>query len=652
MVLNKSRDEYNLIAALLSDVQTLHSEVLSPRALRLTTQVVSKRLAREGIGFLTKTLPRLGKALDRALSGEVQLDAASLAFDSLPNSKLPRFLGELFQLIFAHSGWVLPTPCVRSIQTLRQVLYLFYKYKLPYSLDLEQDVIDQFLQTEQDILPYNQYVNGLFHEQIGEDPNAIRAIKHGRTRRLLQRARRLLSDLFSSFDVDDISPKHGPGAVSTRESLWGKYNWTKVSPRIASVYPFDTYFCASMGHVCDKYRSFKTIDFVESSARVILVPKDSRGPRLISCEPLDFQWIQQGLGSAIVRHVESHPLTRWNVNFTDQNPNRIGALYGSSTGRYATLDLKEASDRVSVGLVRLLFPEPLLGRLKACRSLSTTLPDGRVIVLNKFAPMGSALCFPILALTVWALLSSGCWDAYPTRGDRHKRRSTLDGILVYGDDVIVPTDYSAHAIELLEAFGLKVNRAKSCTSGFFRESCGMDAYKGIDVTPVRLRTVWSSRPSPDVYASYIAYANAFFHKHYHNTYDFIVGNLCRVYRDIPEQSVDLSSALALIMVPEAYRSKKRRYNKDLQRFQTYIWDIRPRTLNKEIDGWSMLLRYFVDSGFHPSLCGTNDRPRRSGVADQADLKLGPFWLPDGCLIPYSVRSYTKRRATKLARAWR
>lgn len=643
MVLNKSLDEYKLIAALLSDVQTSHSEVMSPRSLRLTIQKVMSRCEREGIGFLTKTLPRLGKALDRALSGEVQLDAASLAFSSLPNSKLPRFLGELFQLIFAHSGWVLPTPCVRSIRTLRQILYAFYKYKVPCSPDLEQDVITQFIKTEEDILPYNQYVNGLFHEQIGEDPNAIRSIKNSRLRRLLFRARRQLSDLFSSFDVDDIRPRHGPGSVSTRERLWDKYRWTKISPRIAAVYPFDAYYMASLGAVCDNYKALQDLKFVESSAKVILVPKDSRGPRLISSEPLDFQWIQQGLGTAIVRHVERHPLTRDNVRFTDQNPNRIAALQGSITGGYATLDLKEASDRVSIGLVRLLFPEPLLGRLKACRSLSTVLPDGNIMVLNKFAPMGSALCFPILALTVWAILSSGCWDAYPGKGNKDFRKSTLSSIYVYGDDVIVPTAYAAHAIELLEAFGLLVNRAKSCISGFFRESCGMDAFKGVDVTPVRLRTVWSSHPSPEVYTSWIAYANQFWYKQYYNTYELIVGALCKVYKEIPETG-QCDTVHSLVSVPEVYRPKRSRSNHDLQKRQWKVWDVRSRPLHKEIDGWSMLLRYFAESGNQSSPYRTNDSPRSCGVAVPKPSYEG--------IEPFSVRSYTKRDTTKLVRTWR
>jgi len=75
MVDNKSLDvPIRIIAALLCDIRTSHGEVFGPRSLRLTTQKVVNRCKREGIGFLTKTLPRLGKAFDKALLGEASLD--------------------------------------------------------------------------------------------------------------------------------------------------------------------------------------------------------------------------------------------------------------------------------------------------------------------------------------------------------------------------------------------------------------------------------------------------------------------------------------------------------------------------------------------------------------------------------------------------
>jgi hypothetical protein len=159
MVIKKSQDELKLITALLRDVQTLRCEVFTARSLRLTTQKVAKRYDREGISFLTKTLPRLGKALDRALSGEVILDAEACAFKSMRGSKLPMFMGELFELVFSHDGQVLPNACTASIKQLRQICYLFYKYKLPYTAKQEQKVIASFIETEDDILSYDKLFN-------------------------------------------------------------------------------------------------------------------------------------------------------------------------------------------------------------------------------------------------------------------------------------------------------------------------------------------------------------------------------------------------------------------------------------------------------------------------------------------------------------
>jgi len=698
MVPNKRLDPYKqIIATLMSDVQTSHSEVFSPRVTKLTIQKMTSRLTREGTSFLTKTLPRLGKALDRALSGEVQLNV--VGFRKIAHSKLPKLFGELFQLVFSHDGWVLPAPCVRSIRTLRQISYLFYKYELPYDSDLEQAVIDQFRIAEQELSAHHDLFSEIA-ELVDSNPDGFHRVFPVSRRTLIRRARILLAEVFSSFDPKDIYPKHGPGAVSTKEKLWDKYTWTSMSPRLVEQYPLDEYFYASLNAVCDNYHRFSEIDYRETPAKVILVPKDSRGPRLISCEPLAMQWIQQGLGRAMVRHVERHPLTKWSVHFTHQTYNQYGALLGSARGNYATLDLKEASDRVSNGLVRLLFPEPLLSALQSCRSQSTVLPSGEIQMLNKFAPMGSALCFPVMALTIWALLTAGSPDAYASEwalkvrpefrktkqpdsvSDSSQEEQVLEeaavmndnvatiltngsfsnvydcrpqvsypigldiGILVYGDDVIVPTAQAANAIETLESFGLKVNRDKSFTNGFFRESCGVDAFRGHNVTPVRFRTVWSSTPSPEVYTSWIAYANWMHERGYLNTYELIVGWLLDSYREIPDKTMAHLGVPYLVEVPEANLPKYKRVNVHLQKMQVRVRSIRNRPIRKTIDGWKMLLRYFAETSNQSTNVGpwTNDKPRRSGV------QVGDYAMHDH--QPFSVSSYTKRKASCLAFSWR
>lgn len=628
MVIIKSLDDgLTLIAAILHDVHDIHGDWFNNRALTLTYRKIEKRVRAEGMSFLTKTLPRLGKHFDSALTGSTRLNRTALGFTPKYGTELPRFLGEFFKRVFHPSGALLEHPCITSVGVIRQICYLYYKYELPYSDEQEQQVIQKFKETEDDLTTIEPYLQKLEAAVRNSNVQNSRPLDEDfSTLNIIRRARNVLNDVFRTFDPLDIHPKHGPGAVATKQRLSGKYKWTNVASSITDVYPFDAYFCASLGHVCDRYNEFELIASQSLPAKVVLVPKDSRGPRLISCEPVDYQWIQQGLGRAIVVHAERHPLTRDNVRFTNQSPNRNAALAGSYNGRYATLDLKEASDRVSTALVRLLFPDHLYKYLEACRSLSTTLPNGEILPLKKFAPMGSALCFPILALTVWALLRAVTDDA-----------DTIKSIYVYGDDVIVPTTFVENAIEQLEAFGLKVNRDKSCTSGFFRESCGMDAYKGVDVTPIRLRTVWSSKPSPDVYTSWIAYANSFYDKRYYHTYYEIVRRLLDVYQEIPSDDMCLTCP-SLRDVPDRGRPKKRRVNKSLQKLEYRVYDIKSPVVTQEMDGWLMLLRYFAEATSDLPLSPTQKHESRTCILMEQSA--------------FSVSEYTKRKTSMLVKRWR
>jgi hypothetical protein len=228
-----------------------------------------------------------------------------------------------------------------------------------------------------------------------------------------------------------------------------------------------------------------------------------------------------------------------------------------------------------------------------------------------------------MALTIWAVLTAAAPD-----------RDTRESIYVYGDDVIVPTAFAANAIEQLESFGLKVNRDKSCTSGFFRESCGMDAYRGRPVTPVRFRTVWSSTPSPESYTSWIAYANSLYDKKYFFAYDYIVGCLGAIYGPIPDEGMHLACP-SLREVPDQLRPTKRRTNVKLQKLEWRVRDVKSVSIRREISGWSMLLRYFTEG----SKASTDTR--RSDVEEGGLLS-----------HPFSVRQYTKRHASMLVYRWR
>jgi hypothetical protein len=638
MVINKSLDEIELIVRLLHDAHVSWSSYFNARALRLTAAKLRARARLEGIGFLTKTLPRLGKNLDQALSGAIPLTKAVHGFDTLNGSELPKLLGEFFSRVLQPSGVPLPNPDTNCVSVLRMVLYSFYKYETPYTEAQTQQVVRSFEETENDLITVDATIADL-HGSIGEFTRSRRRrsftkqdledpawhLNVTNQLRVVREARILLSKVFSHFDAYDIQPKHGPGVVSTKERLGAKYVFTNVSHRITDVYPVDAYFCASLGHVCDLDYGFTAITQTDHSAQVLLVPKDSRGPRLISCEPVDFQWIQQGLRRGIYELVESHPLTRYNVSFTNQQPNQFGALLGSQTGRYATLDLKEASDRVSISLVHLLFPEHLHRFLDAARSVSTVLPNGSKLKLRKFAPMGSALCFPIMALTIWALLTASAPDA-----------DTRESILVYGDDVIVPTAYAVSAMNILEVFGLRINRTKSCTQGFFRESCGMDAFQGVQVTPVRFRTVWDDTPRPDVYTSWIAYANQLWDRRCYHAYDYIVEKLEAIYGPIPGEEMSQKRYPSLRSSTARTTDFKRRSNTQLQKLQYKVRVEVPSSVTQILPGWNMLLRFFAESQTTPS--GAHESRK-------------PIW-DDESRKGFAVSQYTKRGASILAWRWR
>jgi hypothetical protein len=443
---------------------------------------IGKRLISEGLSFLTKTLPKLGKAIDFALSHGQRLDVPG--FRKKPGSSLPRFLGSLLEQVFTPEGYERSDASVSAIMQLRQLCYLLYRLELPYDESTKAKVLTDFVVVDDSLRSLNL---------LGDT---------GEVGKILSTASRLVNIAVGSFDPRKIHPRHGPGAVATGEKAWQKMTFKRYYRRLSRFYPYEDNFYYNLTHLTDDLGSFLTMgEFEAGMAKVILVPKDSRGPRLISCEPLEYQWIQQGLGRALMSHIEANAWTRGRVNFTLQSVNQALALEGSRTQKYATLDMKEASDRVSLELVYCLFQNHpvLMEALYATRSASTRLPGKEIVELNKFAPMGSALCFPVEALCFWAISVAAV--------SHHRRislREAAQDVYVYGDDIITLTEDHGCVITALESVGLLANYSKCCVAGFFRESCGVDAFKGINVTPMKIRKRYCP-DSPRSLASWSCY---------------------------------------------------------------------------------------------------------------------------------------------------
>jgi hypothetical protein len=198
-----------------------------------------------------------------------------------------------------------------------------------------------------------------------------------------------------------------------------------------------------------------------------------------------------------------------------------------------TIDLSSASDSVSAELVKRIFPPSWLSYMFGTRTSKVRCPDGSVVVVKKFAPMGSAVCFPTqcVIFTAISLLAYRACQVGTTTGDLIRDDDDVaklfDSIstvrssftpfgkrfeppVVYGDDIILDSRVTDYAIILLERFGFSVNVSKSFTKSMsFRESCGVYAYEGQDVTPVifRLPFFKSGKWDAKVFASFIGGIN-------------------------------------------------------------------------------------------------------------------------------------------------
>jgi hypothetical protein len=328
--------------------------IASSKSIRRDISTLQLRCQSEGLSFLTKTLPKLGKALDSGLVSSLLIVPREMKI-AFGTENMPAFMQVYFSRVFDCHGVLLDNADPYAVQHLRQVLFFAYKLEVPYLKSEEDAVIAKFIRTDSEL-------------KLTDDVE---------TQQIIEVASYICQDVFQGFEPKDIVPRHGPGSVATGERLDSKWQFSRLYNNIHQLYPYYEFFIIGWElELADRLDWYLGLERLEHGrAKVVLVPKDSRGPRLISEEPLEYQWIQQGLGRKIMSHLESFWMTRGNINFTHQTVNQELALTSSLDWEYATIDLNDASDRVSLALVERVFSKPdntlLLRCLKACRTTST-----------------------------------------------------------------------------------------------------------------------------------------------------------------------------------------------------------------------------------------------------------------------------------------
>ncbi len=458
------------------------------------------RCEHEGLSFLTIVLPKLSDSLEQGL----ELGLLTCPSNFAKHGRLPRFLGGFFRRVFTLDGRLLDDACPETIYWIRQICRFFKKLKKECADRFNDLATQHFIDVEGEL---RRMTPQILRKDIVLDK--ISAI--------------IWSQVFPEIDHVDLVCHHGPGVTADRLLSNERHRLRKWNQRSELLFPSDLHCYPNFGLACSVDStgiefSASDIEYLdlnqEEGVRVVFVPKTQTTPRVIAIEPSHMQYMQQSVKDYVYKALETHSLTNKSIRFTRQDVNQRLAYSSSIDKRLATLDLKDASDRVHLELVQRIFKNSgLLEYLEDARSLHATLPDGRNIVLTKYASMGSALCFPVEAMVFYTLVQCAMHQLDGRRPSTSSIREYSRKIDIYGDDIIVPVEYADVVVRYLEQYALKVNVSKSFKEGFFRESCGADYYKGIPVNPVyaRMEPLDNARNwGPSHVMSWTATANLFY----------------------------------------------------------------------------------------------------------------------------------------------
>lgn len=600
-------------------------------------------VACRGIGLFTNDLPAVAKHLDRCL------DRGLYVPSSLPTSGqvsrtvvIPKLFRGLYLEIFNKEGSLRDCPSTEAVFFLRQLLLFAKKTELECGVKAKIEEVFEFLTVDY-ALPKPQGIwesdrpgdwdtpLGSFTDNFGYPTPTDESVA-----RLLENTSKvagILTATLGSYDPQEWRFRHGPGAISEVTGPTNKFCWRNWSDRLESVYPvadcgYHSYAAWATSAVEPDsdygYHNPGSVEVTsrEVASRLICVPKTHSKPRLIAAEPSEHQWCQQNLWHYFCTKAGDSWIADF-CRFRDQSHNQDLCIEGSKDGSLATLDLSSASDRVTCAVVEYTFSgNPALVRaLAASRTRWVKLPENLGFrlhrKLNKFSTMGSAVTFPVESLVFLVI----CLSAILTRT---RQKVTVENILslrgkvaVFGDDIVVPKEHRDAVVYALEHFMFKVNNAKSYGELNFRESCGVDAFRGQVVTPVYWKGLNNGKPESK--ASTLAVHNNLVSRFLMHTAGYIASTL-RSRSQIPIVAPDsgvVGFHCRTHSSPPPFT--RRRWNRALHREEFLVLTFRGQQIKNPTNDDSALLQYFTEA---PSPLDK----WRHGVAQRPRLKMRRGWV--------------------------
>jgi len=538
---------------------------------------IKSRVIEEGLSFLTITLPLFCRDFEQALAnGGID---PSLFRNFRKRGAIPAFLQGMLGLLFDRETGRLINDEEDSptlVEGIRQICLAFKKFEVDCTPERTAAAFSSFVEIERSLQMFSV---------PSEDAQKFLSVS---------------SVLWDGALVDinplECLPRHGPGA--TAEGITGnqKYLWRNWHDRLEPYFPLiDSAYPLGMPLDAEE---LKLVTIVkpeqEQPVKVVAVPKTLKSPRIIAIEPVCMQYAQQSLRDKLYSVLEASKFSKGHINFSDQSINQSLALIASKTGRFATIDLSDASDRVPRDLALEMFRcnPALQGAVDACRSTRAKLPNGTIIdPLFKFASMGSALCFPVEAMYFYTICVVACLEAARLPVSHRNCFKVSRGIYVYGDDIIVPSAYAMIVLDYLRKYNCKVNSNKTFVSGSFRESCGLDAFKGYEVTPTYIRKARpENKQQADRLISRVATANLFYKKGYWQTARLLFKEVEKILGPLPYVSED-SPGLGR----ETFLGLRtiQRWGRKLQQFEVNCWVPKPIYRTDRLDGYGALQKCFL-----------------------------------------------------------
>lgn len=294
---------------------------------------------------------------------------------------------------------------------------------------------------------------------------------------VLTRAREIVHEILGDFNWDEVYEEVEFGKRACVGTLYedSYLDWKLyASPLTGSKGQFDRFFdYIKKDHLLQNilldagkfHLAKRRVDC--SCLKQSYVPKKFDSLRGITLNTLIGTFISGAIGNVMAKRLKDYGLNIKKL----QEKHGVYARIFSNTRTHATADLSLASQSITKQHIDCLFSV----------DWADAMEEGRIKLINlagdvhrtpTYAGMGIGFTFPLQTILFYSLL-----EAIRTL------TKTQGFVSVYGDDLVYPRRIHRYVSAILPRLNFILNEDKTYVEENFRESCGSDFYRGVDVRP-------------------------------------------------------------------------------------------------------------------------------------------------------------------------